>query len=105
MAKSTKATISMDAGLLAAVDARAEAVGDTRSGFLASLVRQDIEADKRKHEPTRRVTFWLTGTQEQIDRTSFSRAVREEVERPDHDSLRKGAAVLPTGAELHWEAS
>ncbi|OCW58991.1 type II toxin-antitoxin system HicB family antitoxin [Hoeflea olei] len=40
--RSTKANITMDAGLLAAVDATARARGLTRSSFLADLARREI---------------------------------------------------------------
>ncbi len=40
--RTTKANITMDAGLLAAVDATARARGLTRSAFLADLARREI---------------------------------------------------------------
>lgn len=40
--RTTKANITMDAGLLAAVDATARACGLTRSAFLADLARREI---------------------------------------------------------------
>lgn len=39
-----KANLSLDAGLLEAIDAAAKARGLTRSGFLASAARAKIEA-------------------------------------------------------------
>lgn len=40
-----KANLSLDAGLLQAIDAAAKARGLTRSGFLASAARSKIEAE------------------------------------------------------------
>ncbi|MEP0518570.1 MAG: type II toxin-antitoxin system HicB family antitoxin [Hyphomicrobiales bacterium] len=40
--RSTKANITMDAGLLSAVDTTAQARGLTRSAFLADLARREI---------------------------------------------------------------
>lgn len=40
--RTTKANITMDAGLLAAVDATARERGLTRSAFLADLARREI---------------------------------------------------------------
>lgn len=42
----TRANISMDAGLLAAIDEAAENRGLTRSSFLASAAREKIEAER-----------------------------------------------------------
>lgn len=41
--RTTKANITMDAGLLAAIDQIAKARGLTRSAFLADLARREIE--------------------------------------------------------------
>lgn len=42
--RTAKADLSIDAGLLAAIDEAAEARGVTRSGFLASAAREKIES-------------------------------------------------------------
>lgn len=71
-----KATISLDDKVLALADGAAKSRGQTRSGYLAELVRKDNNVPQStgsgrisqvKIPAERRITISLKGTQQQID--------------------------------------